>query len=61
MRAHHHDFREEEKNYMTTKYQDDYGKYDQTGIQGLNKDQIAKKMLELRYSNIVLGKEQVDS
>ena len=61
MRRHHHNFEETKQKLMTTHYNQQYNKdYPKDALlQGSSKEELMKKVVELRNSHIVFGKENV--
>ena len=61
MRQHHHNFEETKQKMMTTHYNTEYNKeYPKDALmQGISKEDLMKKVVELRNSHIIFGKENV--
>lgn len=61
MRRHHHNFEETKQKMMTTHYNQEYNReYPRDALlQGISKEDLLKKVVELRNSHIVFGKENV--
>eukprot|EP00825_Cyclidium_porcatum_P037802 TRINITY_DN424_c0_g1_i4.p1 TRINITY_DN424_c0_g1~~TRINITY_DN424_c0_g1_i4.p1 ORF type:complete len:385 (+),score=61.68 TRINITY_DN424_c0_g1_i4:474-1628(+) len=61
MRGHHHEFKEQNNILMTSKYNDDYNKQATPNLLQANKpnENLKQKAAELRFSHIILGKDQV--
>lgn len=61
MRRHHHNFEETKQKMMTTHYNQEYNReYPKESLSpGISKEELGKKVVELRNSHIVFGKENV--
>lgn len=61
MRAHHHNFAESENVVMTTHYNQQFNKeIDPAALkQGIPASELKQKVVDLRNSHIILGKEYI--
>lgn len=60
MRAHHHNFAETQAKMMQTHYNAQYQGYPQESLlQSKNKEELMERVVGLRQSHIILGKERL--